>query len=166
MCSSISLRKRETEPRLPMEPLPLTELTILLNRCSNRIIMNLNNESSLPNSSRVVTIRRWPNFFDPVTKRMTMVATDGTSGLSKAMTEKPDIILLDIIMPELDGFEVLHRLKSNSKTSYIPVVLLSNLSQPEQVSRGRQLGAKDYLVKSNVVPSKLVEKVKEFLSEK
>jgi len=90
-------------------------------------------------------------------------AVDGTSGLSKAIIEQPDIILLDIIIPELDGFEVLHRLKSNVKTLNIPVVLLSNLSQPEQIAQGRLLGAKDYLVKSNVVPSKLVQKIKEFL---
>ena len=86
---------------------------------------------------------------------------DGESGFSSALQEKPDCILLDIILPEIDGFEVLRRLKADAKTSSIPVILLSNLSQPEHVKRGKELGAVEYMVKADYVPSQVVAKVRE-----
>jgi DNA-binding response OmpR family regulator len=95
--------------------------------------------------------------FDPIK------ALNGKQGLELAEKEKPEIILLDVIMPEMDGFMVLKELKSNSKTKSIPVIMLTNLGQDEDIKKGNELGAKDYLVKANLTPAQVVEKVKEIL---
>lgn len=92
-----------------------------------------------------------------------LVATTGNEGLHKALTEKPDIILLDIILPEKDGFMVLENIKNNDETKDIPVIILSNLGQEPDIKRGKELGAEDYLVKSNVSLIDLVSKVKKYL---
>lgn len=90
-------------------------------------------------------------------------AKDGEAGLEAAQKELPDIILLDILMPKLDGFQVLEALKKDAKTKKIPVVLLSNLGQKDDVERGRALGATDYLIKAHFVPSETVQKIKHIL---
>lgn len=95
--------------------------------------------------------------FDPIK------ALNGKNGLELADKENPQIILLDVIMPEMDGFMVLKELKSNSKTKNIPVIMLTNLGQDEDIKKGNELGAKDYLVKANLTPAQVVDKVKEIL---
>ncbi|MCX6785437.1 MAG: response regulator [Candidatus Komeilibacteria bacterium] len=90
-------------------------------------------------------------------------ALDGETGLKMAQEAKPDIILLDIIMPKLDGFSVLKRLKADSKLKNVPVILLTNLGQDEDVKKGQTLGVAGYLVKANLTPIEVVNKVKELL---
>ena len=92
-----------------------------------------------------------------------LLSKDGSEGLKAADEQKPVLILLDIIMPKLDGFGVLERLKANVKTKNIPVVLLTNLGQDEDVKKGKFLGAQDYLIKSNFTPSQVMEKVKRLI---
>jgi len=92
-------------------------------------------------------------------------ALNGKNGLDQVKENKPDIILLDIIMPEMDGFMVLKDLKSNSETQNIPVIMLTNLGQEEDIEKGKELGAKDYLVKVDSTPNQVVEKVKEILKK-
>lgn len=87
-------------------------------------------------------------------------ALDGAMGLELAKSAKPDFILLDIIMPKMDGFSVLKSLKDDPTTKNIPVMLLTNLGQDEDVQRGKQLGAVGYLVKANITPSEVVAAVK------
>jgi DNA-binding response OmpR family regulator len=89
-------------------------------------------------------------------------AEDGEKGLAKAKKEKPDIILLDIILPKMDGFQVLEKLKSEKETKDISVLLLTNLSQQEDSKKGLSLGADDYLIKAHFMPSEIVEKVKKY----
>lgn len=96
----------------------------------------------------------------------TVQAENGKKGIEVAKEEKPDIILLDIIMPEMDGFMVLKELKSTPETKNIPVIMLTNLGQEEDVEKGSKLGAIGYLVKANLTPSQVVDKVKEVLSKK
>ena len=91
-------------------------------------------------------------------------ASDGAKALELAPKEKPDIILLDVIMPKLDGFAVLRQLKSDPVTKDIPVLLLTNLGQDEDLKKGKELGAVDYFVKSNHTPADIVAKVKEFIA--
>ena len=91
-------------------------------------------------------------------------AKDGESGLELAKKEKPTLILLDIIMPKLDGFAVLKRLKENEITKDIPIILLTNLGQDEDIKKGLALGAVDYFIKANHTPTQIVEKVKETLA--
>lgn len=90
-------------------------------------------------------------------------AENGKKALEIVKTEKPAVILLDIIMPELDGFQVLERLESNPETKDIPVILLTNLNQETDIARGMNLGAKDFLVKANFAPDEVVEKVKKIV---
>jgi DNA-binding response OmpR family regulator len=90
-------------------------------------------------------------------------ASNGRIGLEQAKKIKPDIILLDIMMPEIDGFMVLKDLKNDIDTKNIPVIMLTNLGQEEDIKKGNQLGASDYLVKANLTPAQVVEKVKTIL---
>jgi DNA-binding response OmpR family regulator len=90
-------------------------------------------------------------------------AIDGEEGLKKARQDKPDVILLDLILPEMDGFEVLAKLKENSAVSAIPVIILSNLGEKEDVEKGLKLGAVDYLVKAHFTPGEIVEKINKVL---
>ena len=89
-------------------------------------------------------------------------AVDGEEGLRMASEQKPDVILLDIILPRVNGFDVLQKLKANPMTMLIPVIMWTNLSQPEDAQKARSLGAVDYLVKVNNLPSEVVERVKEY----
>lgn len=91
------------------------------------------------------------------------VAGDGKQGLELARRLMPDIILLDILLPKMSGFHVLSELKKDAKTKKIPVILLTNLSQKEDIDRGLQLGAADYLIKAHFLPSEVIEKIKEVL---
>lgn len=94
------------------------------------------------------------------------LAFDGEEGLKAAKAEKPEVILLDIILPKLDGFLVLKELKNDPSTKKIPVILLSNLGQDEDIKKGKKLGADDYFIKANHTPAEIVEKVKYLLSKK
>ncbi len=94
-----------------------------------------------------------------------VMAEDGEKGLKTAIKEIPDIILLDIMLPQMDGFEVLKGLKEEKSTQAIPVILLTNLSQKEEVERGLSMGANDYLIKAHFMPSEVVDKIKEVLKK-
>lgn len=91
------------------------------------------------------------------------VADDGEQGFKLALEVKPRIILLDIILPKMSGFDVLKDLKKDPKTKDIPVILLTNLGQREDVKKGLELGAVDYLIKAHFMPSEVVEKIKKLL---
>ncbi len=90
-------------------------------------------------------------------------AEDGEKGLKIANEELPDIILLDILMPKMNGFEVLENLKANPQTKEAPVILLTNLNQKNEIERGLSLGADDYLIKAHFMPSEVVDKIKKVL---
>lgn len=93
------------------------------------------------------------------------VAKDGVSGLDCAEKDLPQIILLDIILPKLDGFALLEELKKGAKTKDVPVILLSNLGQDSDKEKGEKLGAIDYCVKSDFTPMQLVEKMRNYLKK-
>ncbi|MFA6526028.1 MAG: response regulator [Candidatus Buchananbacteria bacterium] len=90
-------------------------------------------------------------------------AYDGEKGLEMALKNLPDIILLDLVLPKMGGFEVLAELKKNNKAKDIPVILLTNLSQKSDVEKGLKLGADDYLIKAHFMPSEVVEKIKKLV---
>ncbi len=87
-------------------------------------------------------------------------AIDGEEGIKKIKEEKPDMVLLDLILPGIDGFEVLSRMKQDSALSSIPVIILSNLGQKEDIDKGMKLGAIDYLIKAHFTPGEIIEKIK------
>ncbi|OGK18826.1 hypothetical protein A3D80_02950 [Candidatus Roizmanbacteria bacterium RIFCSPHIGHO2_02_FULL_40_13b] len=88
-----------------------------------------------------------------------MYAVDGQEGLSKIREEKPDLILLDLVLPKKDGFEVLKALKSDSLLKEIPVICLSVLHQDEDIKKCKDLGAVDYYVKTDILPEVVVSRV-------
>jgi len=87
-------------------------------------------------------------------------AVDGEEGIKKIIEEKPNLILLDLILPGIDGFEVLARMKKESALSSIPVIILSNLGQKDDVEKGLKMGAIDYLIKAHFTPGEIIEKIK------
>ncbi len=91
------------------------------------------------------------------------VAENGELGLKEAKKKKPDLILLDILLPKMDGFTVLQHLKADSALKDVPVILLTNLGQKDDVEKGLKLGAADYLIKAHFKPSETVDKVKKVL---
>lgn len=93
----------------------------------------------------------------------TVYSLTGTEGLEKVKTEKPDIILLDQVLPDMAGNDILKALKADPQTQAIPIILLSNFSQPELVKGAIDQGAVDYLFKYQVEPKDVVSKVKEAL---
>jgi len=90
-------------------------------------------------------------------------AVDGEEGIKKIKEGKPDLVLLDLILPGIDGFEVLARLREDPEISSIPVIILSNLGQREEVEKGLKLGAIDYLIKAHFTPGEIIEKIKNAL---
>lgn len=95
-----------------------------------------------------------------------VVVEDGEKALVSAMKEKPDIILLDIMMPKINGLDVLDLLKTTDETKNIPVIILTAIIKDINEVRGLMSGAAGYLVKSEVMPAQVVEKIKEVLSQK
>ena len=94
------------------------------------------------------------------------IAADGEECLEKVGDYQPDLILLDIIIPKIDGFEVLKRIKADKKLQDIPIILLTNLGQDEDIQKGEQLGADVYLIKANLTPSEMIQKVRGVLEKK
>ena len=90
-------------------------------------------------------------------------ATDGEQAIEKAHSEKPDLILLDLILPKKHGLEVLQALKTDDATKHIPVIILTNLEDKDDISRALELGAKTYLVKANYDMKEVIAKVREAL---
>ncbi len=88
---------------------------------------------------------------------------NGQEGFDTAKKKKPDLILLDILLPKMDGFAVLTKLKADAATKDIPVILLTNLGQKDDVEKGLEMGASDYLIKAHFKPSETVSKVKKVL---
>jgi len=93
-------------------------------------------------------------------------AIDAASASDLIREKRPEIILLDLILPGMDGFAFLDQLKKNQSTQSIPVIILSNLGQKEDIERAMSLGAIDYMIKANFTPGEIVQKVRNVLKEK
>jgi DNA-binding response OmpR family regulator len=91
------------------------------------------------------------------------VASQGNKAMDMIKEKRPAIVLTDVVMPGLDGFELLKLIKSDAATKDIPVVMLTNLGQQEDIDKAKGLGASDYLVKAHFTPSEVVAKVKAIL---
>ena len=92
-----------------------------------------------------------------------VVAGNGAEGLDIARKEQPDIIMLDVILPQIDGFSVLEELKKDKLTKDIPVIMLTNLGTDEDKAKGEKMGAVDYFVKASLTPAQISEKIKKHL---
>jgi CheY-like chemotaxis protein len=91
-------------------------------------------------------------------------AHSGKEAIDRASTEAPDLIYLDLGLPEMHGLDVLEELRADAHTADIPVVILTNYSEPELVERGRQLGAHDFLIKAHTPPAVLAETTRKWVS--
>ncbi|MDD5251165.1 MAG: response regulator [Patescibacteria group bacterium] len=95
----------------------------------------------------------------------TVSALNGSEGLDAARKYRPDIIVLDLLLPVMNGFDVLSALRKDELTRDIPVLVLSNLSRAEDIQRTQMLGANGYLVKTDVSLKYVTEKIKDLLSK-
>jgi len=86
-------------------------------------------------------------------------AVDGEKGLKAVKDKKPDLVLLDLVLPEMDGFEVLDKMKKDPSLSNIPVIILSNLGEVKDIEKGLKMGAKDYLIKAHFTLGEIIERI-------
>lgn len=91
-------------------------------------------------------------------------AENGLEAIKKLEKDTPDVILLDVIMPYMDGMEVLRKIKSSNDWKDIPIIMLTNISEKEKVNEGMKQGVSDYLIKSHFTPSEVVQKVNVLLN--
>jgi DNA-binding response OmpR family regulator len=80
--------------------------------------------------------------------------------LKKARENKPDLVILDIVLPQIDGWEILRKIKSEPEFKNLKVIILSNLGQKEEVEKGIKLGAVKYLIKAHYTPSQVIKEIK------
>lgn len=95
----------------------------------------------------------------------TLSALDGETGVQLAKKELPDLILLDLVLPKKDGFEVIRELKNDISTAHIPIIILSNLETGRDVERAVALGATTYLIKTNYTLEEVLEKIRNMLEK-
>ncbi len=93
-----------------------------------------------------------------------LTADNGAQGLETAKKAKPDIIMLDVILPQLDGFSVLEEIKKDQTIKNTPVIMLTNLGTDEDKKKGERMGALDYLVKASLTPGQVSAKIKKALN--
>lgn len=94
------------------------------------------------------------------------VALDGEQGWAELQKEAPELILLDIVLPKKDGFEILMNIRESETLKNLPVILLTNLGQKPDVQKGLELGADDYIIKAHFTPSEVVEKIEKMLAKR
>lgn len=93
-------------------------------------------------------------------------AVDGDSAIAAVKENRPDLVLLDLILPGINGFEVLQQLQKDESLKAIPVIVFSNLGQPDDIERAKSFGAVDYFIKSNLTLDDLMVKIKSHLGAK
>lgn len=89
--------------------------------------------------------------------------TDGNTGLKQVKEQKPNLVVLDLMLPGIDGFEVLRLVKADQETSSIPVLVLSNLGEKTDIERATKLGAADFMIKSQFTPGEVISRIKSIL---
>ena len=94
-----------------------------------------------------------------------MTATEGKDGLEKIKRFKPDLVVLDIMLPDIDGLEILKQIKEDPQMKSIPVIIVSNLEKKETVEKGLKLGAKEYIIKTQYTLEEVLKKIKETLAK-
>lgn len=135
-------------------------------------------QSSLPtaravqhNSVRLLIIEDDKFLRDLIVRKLTnegfevKEAETGEDGLEVLRENPPQLLLLDILLPGMSGYDVLEAIKKDERLRSVPVVMLSNLGQKEEIERAESLGAKDFLIKAKYTPGEIVARVKEILNE-
>jgi DNA-binding response OmpR family regulator len=123
------------------------------------------------NNPRLVVIEDDKFLRDLIVRKLTsegfvvQEAESGEEGLKVLQADPPQLLLLDILLPGMSGYDVLEAMRKDEKLKGVPVVMLSNLGQKEEVERAQYLGAKDFLIKAKYTPGEIVTRVKEILDE-
>lgn len=118
---------------------------------------------------KILLVEDDPFLIDIYKKKLTKagfsleVAEDGEKALEAAKAQKPDLILLDIVLPKASGWEVLKKMRKQAGLEKVKIIILSNLGQKEEVEKGLKLGAVRYLIKAQHTPSEVVDAVKSIL---
>jgi two-component system, OmpR family, alkaline phosphatase synthesis response regulator PhoP len=94
------------------------------------------------------------------------VASDGEEGMNKALNSNPDLVLLDLVLPKINGFYILSELRKNPRTQRTPIIILSNRGREDEIERGMKLGVDDYIVKIFATPIHVVERIQKHLSKR
>lgn len=94
-----------------------------------------------------------------------LTASNGELGLDLIKKTKADLVLLDVMMPKMDGFAVLEAIRKEKKISKLPVILLTNLGQDEDIKKGKEYGVVDYCIKANMTPHELVDKIDQYFKK-
>lgn len=133
-------------------------------------MVKANNNNKTPSNKKYILVAEDDKFYGKIFKRKfskegydVEVASDGEKTLEKMRDKKPDLLLLDLVMPVKDGFEVLEEMQANDQLKGIKVIVISNLGQEGDVEKAKKLGASDYFIKSNVSIKEVVEIVKKNL---
>jgi len=92
------------------------------------------------------------------------IATNGEEGVKKIKQKKPDLLLLDIVLPGANGWEIIEKIRKDEAIKDLKIVILSNLTEKDEVEKGLGLGADKYLIKAHFTPSQIVEEIKKILS--
>jgi CheY-like chemotaxis protein len=137
----------------PPQPLPRRGITY---HTMNKKILIIEDEYSLREMYKLKLEKEGYTVF---------ASPEGISGIAVAKAEKPDVVLLDVMMPGMDGFEVLKILRADPETKSLKIFVFSNLGQEDEIERGLQEGADKYLIKANLTPGQLLEKIEEALAE-
>ena len=95
-----------------------------------------------------------------------MTSADGLDAFKKIKDTKPQLVLLDVILPGMDGFDILKQTKENTETALIPIIMLTNLGQDNEVKKGLDMGAEDYIIKAHFTVDEIVEKVRSIIKKK
>lgn len=125
----------------------------------------------MANKEKILVIEDEKVLLDAIAKKLQVAgysvktALNGEEGLEKIKEEKPDLILLDILMPKVDGFEVLTRISKNKELAEIPVIIISNSGQPVEIEKAMSMGVKDYLIKAEFDPEEVIAKVRNILDK-
>ncbi len=121
-------------------------------------------------AARILLIDDEPDFGEMTKVRLEAnamhvdIALDGAAGLEKAMASTPDLILLDMMMPGMDGIEVLRKLRKNQRTRYIPVIMLTAKGESKSIFKAQDAGATEYLIKP-CDPAALLRTVSKYMSK-
>lgn len=127
-------------------------------------------ENTPTTKAKVLIIEDDKFFVDLLAKHLSqagfsvLFANDGKSGLAIIKTEKPAVVLLDVLLPETDGFEVLSELKADDSTKNIPVILLSNLGSKENLEKSQKLGAYNFMIKATVSLDQIIKETNRAIS--
>lgn len=122
-------------------------------------------------AKKILLIEDEKTITDVLSKRLAregyqiLAAENGEEGLRTMREKKPDLILLDIIMPRMGGFEVMEEMNKDPELKKIPVIIVSNSGQPVEINRAQKLGAKDWLIKTEFDPQEVVEKIKKQIDQ-